>query len=448
MSEIEKAQDRRFAANVVEGGRLGALLLDLWQRTRMDWGFVSDKLSNAFRRERWLGAQERRFVAETLYGMVRHLRRIDTGLAAARRGASPADRDRVVAYFLLTGAINADAAHRAAREVDWKRALAADEFIAKERRPAMRIALRHSLPDWLAELLVADHGDDAEAIAAGLNERAPMTVRVNRLVTTRDEAQAELAAIDIASRPGTRSADALILDTRVNLFGLAPFQRGAIEAQDEGSQLLAEIVDAHGVVVDLCAGAGGKTLAMAAAMKNRGRILATDVDPKKLEELRRRARRATVSNARAIELGRDGSWPDGLEELRGKADRVLVDAPCSGIGALRRNPEARWRLTARDIAGFAALQRDIAIRAAALLAPGGRMVYATCTVLRAENQEVVEAIRAAVPELELVPAIEAWRPARPDAAELATPDGQYLAVRPDRHGTDGFFAAVLRRPKV
>jgi 16S rRNA (cytosine967-C5)-methyltransferase len=154
-----------------------------------------------------------------------------------------------------------------------------------------------------------------------------------------------------------------------------------------------------------------------------------------------------VSNAQAIELGNNGEWPDALEALRGKADRVLVDAPCSGIGALRRNPEARWRLTAADLDGFAALQAEIAIRAAALVAPGGRMIYATCTVLRGENQEVVDAIRAAVPALELVPAVEAWRTPRADAAALATPDGQFMAVRPDRHGTDGFFAAIFRRPK-
>jgi 16S rRNA (cytosine967-C5)-methyltransferase len=447
MSEIENTQDRRLAASAVEGGRLGALLLDLWQRTRMDWGFVSDKLSSTFRREKWLGSHERRFVAETLYGMVRHLRRIDAGLSAARRGAPPTDRDRLIAYLVLSGSLHKDAAHRAARDVDWPRALAVDEWIAKERRPATRIALRYSLPDWLADKLLADWGDEAEDVARGLNERAPMTVRVNRLVATRDEVQAELAALDIVARPGAYSADALILDTRVNLFGLATFKRGAIEAQDEGSQLLAEIADPHGVVIDLCAGAGGKTLAMAALMKNRGRIVATDVDGKKLEELRRRARRATVSNAQAIELGNNGEWPDALEALRGKADRVLVDAPCSGIGALRRNPEARWRLTAADLDGFAALQAEIAIRAAALVAPGGRMIYATCTVLRGENQEVVDAIRAAVPALELVPAVEAWRTPRADAAALATPDGQFMAVRPDRHGTDGFFAAIFRRPK-
>jgi len=425
------------------------LVLALWQRTRVDWGFVTDRLSVAFRREKWLGAQERRFVAETVYGMVRHLRRIDAGLAAGRRGAlggaapggAARDRDRLIAYFLLSGAIDVDAARRAERGIDWARVAAIDETIARERKPAARVAIGCSLPDWLAARLVADWGDDAESIARALNERAPMTVRANRLKATRDEAAAALAAEDVATHAGRWAPDALIVESRTNLFGLRAFKDGLIEAQDEGSQLLAELVDAYGTTVDLCAGAGGKTLAMAAAMKSRGRILATDVDGKKLEELRRRARRAGVSNTRAVALDRDGGWPPPLVELTGKADRVLVDAPCSGVGALRRNPEARWRLREADVDALAVTQQRLVAGAAALLAPGARLVYATCTVLAAENQAVVEAVLAARPELRVMPVAELW----PERAELASADGRFLALRPDRHGTDGFFAAVLRR---
>jgi len=194
--------------------------------------------------------------------------------------------------------------------------------------------------------------------------------------------------------------------------------------QDEGSQLLADLAVAglegeKGVgrkaplVVDLCAGAGGKTLAIAARLGNHGRIVATDIDDKKLEELRRRARRGRVSNAQAVHL-EGGAWPAALDALRGKADVVLVDAPCSGIGSLRRNPEARWRLRESDLAGFAAKQREILANATNLLAPGGRLVYGTCTLLRSENADVVDALLADKPLLARVPLH--GRPRRPRQA--------------------------------
>jgi 16S rRNA (cytosine967-C5)-methyltransferase len=194
-------------------------------------------------------------------------------------------------------------------------------------------------------------------------------------------------------------------------------------------------------VVDLCAGAGGKTLALAAMMGNKGRIVACDIDEKKLEELRRRVRRAGVTTVDTIHLP-DGVWPDALEDRHDAVTRVLVDAPCSGVGALRRNPEARWRMQEADIADFARRQRGIAEHAATLLAPGGIMVYATCTLLSAENQAVAEAV-ADARGLEIVPPASVLGER---AAELTSADGRWFTVAPDRHGTDGFFAAILRRP--
>jgi 16S rRNA (cytosine967-C5)-methyltransferase len=212
-----------------------------------------------------------------------------------------------------------------------------------------------------------------------------------------------------------------------------------MEAQDEGSQLLADLAIAERarLVVDVCAGAGGKTLAIAARLGNRGRIVATDIDTHKLDELRRRARRAGVSCAQAIALDA-GGWPPALDALRGKADVVFVDAPCSGIGALRRNPEARWRLREADLAGFAARQKEILADACALLAPGGRLVYATCTLLAVENANVVDAVVR--PGLATVPLSEILG----DRAR-SLGDGDVFTVTPHRHGTDGFFARVLQR---
>jgi 16S rRNA (cytosine967-C5)-methyltransferase len=411
-------------------------LLELWQRTRLDWGFVSDRLSQTFRKETWLGAHDRRFVAETLYGMVRQLRRIDCAVSRGGRRGAPRDTDRLLAYLLLDGLITTADAARAEPSLDWRAVATVDEHIARERDPAKRIGLACSLPDWLAARLVADWGDHAETLARSLGQRAPMTVRANRLKTTRDDLARALAGHGIATTPGRYAEDALVVDTRTNLFALPELKAGMFEMQDEGSQLLAALVaPGRETVVDLCAGAGGKTLALAAMMGNKGRIVACDVDAGKLEELRRRARRAGVTTVDTIHLP-DGVWPDVLEDRHDTIARVLVDAPCSGVGALRRNPEARWRMAEADIADFARRQKEIALHAATLLAPGGTMVYATCTLLAAENQAVAEAV-ALARGLEIV---------APENRELATADGRFFSVTPDRHGTDGFFAAILRRP--
>lgn len=423
------------------GGRLRALVLELWQRTRMDWGFVTDRLATTFRKETWLGSHERRFVGETLYGLVRHLRRVDAALARGRKTQrAPRDLERLLALLVLEGLIDPARAARADAGLDWHAVAGVDAAIAGERKLAPRIALAASLPDWLAQRLVADWGDEAERLALALNQRAPMTVRANLLVGDRDRLAAELARAELRTRPGTWCRTALHVESRTNLFGLDAFKRGAMEAQDEGSQLLAELATVEGakLTIDLCAGAGGKTLAIAAALGNRGRIIAADIDAGKLEELRRRARRAGVSNAQAIHL-EGGAWPPQLDALRGKADVVFVDAPCSGIGALRRNPEARWRLREADLAMFAERQKAILGNARALLAPGGRLVYATCTLLAVENADVVDAVTG--PGLVKVPLTEVLG----DRASALCDARDALTVAPHRQGTDGFFAQVLRR---
>ena len=448
MPDLDRAADRKLASNVVDGGRLRALVLELWQRTRMDWGFVTDRLATTFRRETWIGAHDRRFVGETLYGLVRHLRRVDAALDRGRKTKrAPRDLERLLALFVLDGLIEPARARQVEPALDWNAVAEIDDAIAGERTPAARIALAASLPDWLAERFVAEWGVRAEPLALALNERAPMTVRANLIVGDRDALVAELARAQLTTRPGEWTDTALVIESRTNLFALDAFKRGALEVQDEGSQLLAELATSglagsgKPLVIDLCAGAGGKTLAIAARLGNRGRIVATDVDASKLEELRRRARRAKVSNAQAVQLD-GGAWPTALDAVRGKADVVLVDAPCSGIGALRRNPEARWRLRESDLAGFAQRQREILGNAAYLLAPGGRLIYATCTLLREENEDVVDAVLAATPELSRVPlaAILGERAGRFQRDH----DAATFTVTPDRHGTDGFFATVLR----
>ena len=449
--------DKQLARTLADGGRLRALVLELWQRTRMDWGFVTDRLAQTFRAEKWIGSHERRFVGETLFGMVRHLRRIDAALERGRAfynpgrnrpggKKSPKDLERLLALLVIEKLLEPAAAARVERDLDWAAVATIDDVIAKERRPVTRIALAASFPDWLAERFVADWGDRAESLALALNQRAPMTIRANTLIASRDELRDELAKAEMVTTAGKWSDTALHVESRTNLFTLEAFKRGALEVQDEGSQLLAELATGglttdKPLVVDLCAGAGGKTLAIAARLGNKGRLIATDVDERKLDELKKRARRATVSTVQALHLD-DGRWPRELDALRGKADIVFVDAPCSGIGALRRNPEARWRLRDADLATFAAKQREILEGAFQLCAPGGRIVYATCTLVSVENQAVIADFRATRPELATVPLDKVL-----GERAAAFADGDVFVSRPDAHGTDGFFAHVLERAR-
>ncbi|NVB84112.1 MAG: RsmB/NOP family class I SAM-dependent RNA methyltransferase [Kofleriaceae bacterium] len=368
------------------------------------------------------------------------MRRIDLALERGRRAKKvPRDLERLIALLVLEGLVEPARAAKVEPALDWNAVRGVDEVIALERKPVTRIALAASLPDWLAQRLYEDWGDEAEALALALNQRAPMTVRANTLVADRTALAAELGKEGLATHPGQWSETSLVVDTRTNLFASAAFKRGAMEAQDEGSQLLAELAnptESKALVIDYCAGAGGKTLAIAARLANRGRIVASDVDGKKLEELRRRARRAGVSNAQAI-LIEGGRWPRELDALRAKADVVFVDAPCSGIGALRRNPEARWRLREADIAGFVARQTEIMKTAIGLAAPGARVIYATCSLLTAENDGVANNLEGVtqVPLAEVLGEERARALGRQNA----------LTVTPSKHGTDGFYARVMKR---
>ncbi len=289
---------------------------------------------------------------------------------------------------------------------------------------------RFSVPDWLAEELVAAVGDEAPALADALNLPGPVCLRANRLRIAREALAERLRAEGVETRPGRFAPACLVVTSpRPNVLGLAPAREGLFEVQDEGSQLLGELVRARpgDVVLDACAGAGGKTLQLAAAVGREGAVWAADVDEGRLERLRVRAERAGA----AVHLA-GAAAPAGM-----RFDRVLVDAPCSELGALRRGPDLRWRL---DPVGFPAIertQREILRIAAASVKAGGRLVYATCTWRRRENDDVVD---------EFLDANCEWRERRGEGSlptEVAR-DGR-LATFPHRHGLDGFFGAVLGR---
>jgi 16S rRNA (cytosine967-C5)-methyltransferase len=309
-----------------------------------------------------------------------------------------------------------------------------------------RLALEASLPRWIVEKLSAELGpEEARALAGVVNARAPLTVRANLLLGDREALRDRLAAEGVSAEPTRFSPWGLVLDGHQNAFALPSFQAGLFEIQDEGSQLIALACGARSgwTVVDACAGAGGKALALAAEMRNKGTLWALDPDADRLSETRRRARRARVDNLRTRPIAAGPEASAQLADLAGKAEVVLVDAPCSGLGTLRRKPDARWRLSPEDPARFAAIQRELVGRFAALLRPGGRLVYATCAMGRTENGDVAD---FAERELGLLPA-----PLAPllgeDRARALGATGNRVELFPHRHGTDGFFFAGFTKPK-
>jgi 16S rRNA (cytosine967-C5)-methyltransferase len=409
-------------------------------------GWLADRaLERVLRRERRLYASERRAVAETVYAILRSV-----GQLAWLAGAAPGALDPATLYALWLARSGSASPAEAARRLGVPAATLAraveraDERLSGIADPVDRIAALESLPRWIAERFVAELGEgDAALLARAMNRRAPLTIRANTLRTTREALRARLADEGVAATPARFSPWGLVLDGHANAFALRSFQEGLFEIQDEGSQLIALAVGARPgqTVVDACAGAGGKSLALAAEMRGKGSLFALDVDGDRLDEARRRARRAGVHNlrTRAIPAGADAAA--AIEDLAGRGDRVLVDAPCAGLGTLRRKPDARWRLREGDPERFAAVQRELVERFARLVRPRGRLVYATCSIGRTENGEVA----AAVASLGAFAPLPIERALGPELARALGATGHTLQLWPHVHGTDGFFLAAFER---
>ena len=369
---------------------------------------------------------ERGFVVDVAQGMWRVRRRLEH--AAASLHDEPT-RGALACLFLVgaravdTALLPIDPAGGRGLVAAWRATDAAPDDV------------RTGVPAWLRARLVDERGAAAaDALCAAFADAPPTTLRANRLRTDPDGLVRALAAEGIAARPGRLAPDAVVLDARADLFATRAFADGLFEVQDEGSQLVSLACDVKPgmTVVDGCAGAGGKTLHLAALLRGTGTLYALEPNDRRRHDLSRRAARAGVHNVRVGAL-------DKQARLRGRADVVLVDAPCSGSGVLRRNPDIAWTLAPGDVTRLAAQQRDILEGYAALVRPGGRLVYATCSLLAEENETVVDDFAARHADV-----------ARGDAGEALARagvvlPGRALSVDPARHGTDGFFAAVLVR---
>lgn len=406
---------------------------------------ASSGLSQAIGREQ-LGPAQAEELSGLVYGALRRSERAKAALGELGVQGARVEQGLllVVAAALLEKRLDVAAARALAVDVPWEQLDAADARALERVAGASKVALLGSLPLWLAERLALEY-PDAEALAASLSEPPPRALRVNGLVADAQEGRERLTAEGAQVATGRWAKRALLLSGAFNPFATRAFHDGVFEQQDEGSQLVCELVapPPRGLVVDACAGAGGKTLALAAALAGRGKVLALDVDEGKLSELRRRAKRARAANVQALAIDAEGDLPEAVRESAGKVDRLLIDAPCSGTGVLRRNPEARARLSPEAVARLVKAQAEIVERMLPLLAPGGRLVFATCSLLRAEGEELFDALEARHPELEAVNLAEIFDRAYVD--RFARSASHRLRVLPHVHDTDGFFVTCLRR---
>ncbi|MBI5329908.1 MAG: RsmB/NOP family class I SAM-dependent RNA methyltransferase [Betaproteobacteria bacterium] len=386
------------------------------------------QLSGFFRDAAKLGQRERNFIAELVFGVVRRLRTLQ---ALVER---PTPRRLALAWLARYGGWNLRQFEGVVKDSAWLLAVkSADANTLPE-------AVRLELPDWLHERLAAQYGERLPALAEALARPAPLDLRANDIKMDRDAVLTALRAEGIAVDPTPYAPLGLRMAGKPALQRHPLFIDGAIEVQDEGSQLLGLLLAPKRgeMVCDFCAGAGGKTLALGAMMRNTGRLYAYDVTEKRLANLKPRLARSGLSNVHP-QLLTDERDPK-LKRLAGKFDRVLVDAPCSGLGTLRRNPDLKWRQSPESVAELTVKQAAILDSAARMVRPGGRLVYATCSLLSEENEAIVEAFLAAHAEFRLLPAGEALA-----AQRVALEMGDYLRLGPDQHNTDGFFAAVLER---
>lgn len=404
----------------------------LWEVLRFE-SPADAVVSSFFRRERALGTRERATLAETVYAVLRE-RLLWQHLAQSGTG-TPERRFAILAWrgndAFLRGALSPE-------EAQWR-----SDMLARD-RSAFPDRLRHNLPGWLAERLQAELGDDFWPLVASLNRPAALDLRVNALKAKREAAQQALQDAGIASVPTPYSPWGLRLDGKPALQKADAFVRGEVEVQDEGSQLLALLTEAKRgeMVVDFCAGAGGKTLALGAMMRNTGRLYAFDVSAHRLDALKPRLARSGLSNVYPAGISHERD--ERVKRLSGKIDRVLVDAPCSGLGTLRRNPDLKWRQTPEAVAELTAKQSAILASAARLLKPGGRLVYATCSLLKEENEAIAQAFTAAQPGFEALDAATILERQGVAAPQPLVHDGM-LRLWPHRHQTDGFFAAVWEK---
>lgn len=394
-------------------------------------GPADAKLSAYFRENRDLGSNDRAFVADSVYAVLRRRRY----LQALAEGDDPFGLIMAQLLRIQGLGMREIAPHLSKAQEERAKAIKAKTL------EALPPAVQADLPDWLWHRLTTQYGEDeALKLARALHAPAPLDLRVNRLNGQREAVLALFTKEGLDASPMPYSPDGVRLKAKIALNKHVLFTKGVVEVQDEGSQLLSLLVAPRRgeMVADFCAGAGGKTLALGALMANTGRLYAFDVSERRLANLKPRLARSGLSNIHPQLISNERDQK--LKRLAQKFDRVLVDAPCSGLGTLRRNPDLKWRQTEMDIAELSIKQAGILEAAAKLVKPGGRLVYATCSLLREENEAIVEAFLAQHADFKTVSAAEILA-----QCKVGLDTGESLKLPPHLYGTDGFFAAVMVR---
>jgi 16S rRNA (cytosine967-C5)-methyltransferase len=398
------------------------------------------KLSEFFRNNRDLGTKERAFVAESVYGVLRRLRFLST-VTANEEGDPDDARKLILAWLLRVQGMSIRELEPMLNEQQKEWA----HVIKAKSTENLSLAVQADVRDWLWDKLVDQYGEnEALTIARSMHEQATLDLRVNTIKGTRDDVMAKFIAENTSGETNViktpYSPVGIRMPNRMNIGRHILFTEGKIEVQDEGSQLLSHLVAAKRgmMVADFCAGAGGKTLAIGALMRNTGRIYAFDVSEKRLHNLGQRLKRSGLSNLNAQSISSESD--PKLKRLNGKFDRVLVDAPCTGLGTLRRNPDLKWRQTPQDLDELNVKQINILARAAKLTKVGGRLIYSTCSLLREENEQIAENFLKSHSDFKLLNAAEILR-----QQQINLDTGDYLKLFPHLHNTDGFFAAVFEK---
>ena len=395
-------------------------------------------VSRFFRDNRGLGPRERATMAETVYTVLRKKLLFDH---LAPSGSGPKERRLAILGFYGPGDFLRSALTE--QEINWL------DQCEKVSPNDLMERHRHNLPEWLVQPLKDQLGAEFWPMVETLNLGAGLDLRVNTFKAKRADVQKELAKAGIKAVNTPYSPWGLRIAGKPALNKNEAFMRGDFEVQDEGSQLLSMLLDAKRgeMVTDFCAGAGGKTLAIGAAMRSTGRLYAFDTSAHRLDAFKSRLKRSGLSNVHPAAIAHERD--DRVKRLTGKMDRVLVDAPCTGLGTLRRNPDLKWRQNMQAVEEMAVKQAAILQSASRMLKSGGRIVYATCSVLPQENEAIAEAFSAANPDFIALSAGEVLAELKVEAAASLCSGGDnsqlYLRLWPHRHATDGFFAALWQK---
>lgn len=417
-------------------------VLDLLERIEKSAIPMDLTIGDYMRNRRYIGSKDRAYIAETTYAVIRHHARVTWGLEQIGTDATP--RNRLIAYLAITGIANIkdlfDGSKHGAEELS-KEELDIIKTIPTDFGSAPDI-IRAECPSLYAESLKSYFGQDFETELKALINPAYLNLRVNLVMGDREKAKTLLDEDRVKTTENKFSPWGLAVEGKTFLSMTRAFKKGLIEIQDQGSQLIALACDVKPgqQVLDYCAGAGGKTLALAAAMNIKGRIVAMDLEANRLAKARDRFRRSKVSDIIELRPLSDEKNRKWLRRQKQYFDCVLVDVPCSGTGTWRRNPDMRWRTYGPSVEELVDIQRDIMEKVAGTVKPNGRLVYATCSMLPEENEQQIEHFLSNHPEFELKELKEVW-------PEGCTPpcEGKYMRLTPHRHGTDGFFAAILIR---